>query len=299
MKKKYEYVMGDILSPEEELTLASYISDNGITILGENNYKIVHTAIEYEFKHAGTVDLLAGHTCPAASLCHSRVIQDSNGHRTIEDLGKFRCYATKSEVIYKNVYDLHKRNEDITKLESFPLIMTYIIRKKRLSLVRIHSSGDFYDFEYFKKWMIVASYNPTVTFFGYTKQATFVRYLLNHLPENMRIVYSFGGIHDGYAINNNLPSCTVVTNDFAYHASKTVKIEKTQDGYLYTNIIGRKRGKDITVTVLSPVELPYGTFYNVYKNSIENLSCMHDSSKQKVDDFERIMRLESFGILFH
>lgn len=298
--KKIRYFMEDILTHEDESKLAEFISDNGITVMGENNWKIVHTAIEYDYKHAGTVDLLAGHTCPAASLCHSRVNKDSNGKRTIEDLGKFRCYATKSELQYDVVYELHRRNgEEITVLESFPLIMTYILRRKKIDLLRIHSSGDFYNFEYFKKWIQIAKWNPSVVFFGYTKQATFVRYLLYNQVDNLSIVYSYGGIHDGYAIKHNLPSCTVVTDDFAYHAHGTIVTPLNNGFWQYSNPIGKKRGKVIYKHVECCFYLEYGQYWNPYKQAIENLSCMHDSTKQQVDDFERILRMESFGILFH
>lgn len=296
--KNYKYVMADILTSEQEVALRDYIESNEITIIGRDNFKIKTTGKEYGYRSA-SVDLLAGHSCPAANLCHSRVIENS-GHKTIVDYGDFRCYATKSEAIYTAVYDLHKRNfEETTRLDSFPLIMTYIIRSKKLTLIRIHSSGDMYDFTYFKKWIQIAQWNPSVVFFGYSKQATFIKYLIDNPVDNFKMVYSIGGIHDTYAIKHNLPSCTVVTDDYLYSAHN-VTITDNHDGtYTYQYVIGKKRGKPVYRYHTSDIYLEYGTFYNHHKGTVENLSCLHDTRRSKVDDFERIMRLESFGIIFH
>ena len=177
-------------------------------MLSYNNHKMKVTGKKYGYRVA-SFDLLAGHTCPAASLCHSRVVVE-NGHRKIQDFGQFRCYATKSEVAYTNVYNMRLRNFELSKQDDFVSLVKTAIQAKKLTLIRIHSSGDFYDFEYFKKWYQIAQELPEVTFFAYTKQATFVKwYLANKLP-NMAIHYSMGGLHDGYALKNNLPSCTVV-----------------------------------------------------------------------------------------
>lgn len=298
---KVKYYLEDLISHEEENLLVAWMTTDNVKILGENNSKIVNTGKVYDYPRVATVDLLSGWTCPAADLCHSRVHND-NGHRTIEDLGKFRCYATKSEVQYEEVYNLHSRNFEISKDDRFSLALCYIIRKKRKNLVRFHSAGDFYGFSYFQKWIQVAKWNPSVVFFGYTKQATFYHWYLSHPVDNMRLVYSMGGKHDAYALKHNLPSCTVVTKDYLYHDAHTT-IETLEGGdYLYTYRIEHKYGKTVKVETIqhtSSLYLEYGTFYNPIKERVENLSCMHDNDRSRVDDFERIMRQESFGIIFH
>lgn len=182
-------------------------------MLSHHNHKIKLTGKLYGYKSA-SFDLPAGHSCPAANLCHSRVNVDSQGKRYIEDRGQFRCYAVKAEAQYTNVYNLRHANFAATREESFVGTITDEIQSKRLTLVRIHSSGDFYSWEYFQKWIQVIKSLPGVTFFAYTKQATFVKwYLENELP-NFKLCYSMGGLHDKYATKHNLPHCTVIVDGF-------------------------------------------------------------------------------------
>ncbi len=213
-------------------------------MLSFKNQKIMLTGKTYGYKSA-SFDLLAGHTCPMANLCHSRtVIKD--GHRTVEDKGQFRCYAVKAEVAYTNVYNLRKNNYDATQAENFVDRMVEEIKAHKLNLIRIHSSGDFYDYSYFQKWIEIIKRLPDVTFFAYTKQASFVKWYLDHSLPNFKMTYSMGGMMDSYAVKNTLPHCSVIV-----------------DG-------------------INPENLP--------------LSCTHAN---KVDDFEYIMKGESFGIAFH
>lgn len=221
------------------------------------NHKIKVTGKRYGYKSAA-FDLSAGHTCPAASLCHSRVVVE-NGKRKIEDFGQFRCYATKAEVLYPNVYNLRLQNHERSKQDNFVSLVIEAITAKKLTLIRIHSSGDFYDFEYFKKWYAIVQALPHVTFFAYTKQATFVKWYLAHKLPNLAITYSMGGLHDKYALQNNLPSCTVVLDEH----------EINNDGTMF---------RDPNTNAWIP------------------LACLPDNI---ASDFEYIMRGESFGIKFH
>lgn len=157
-----------------------------------------------------TFDLLAGHTCPMAKDCYARVIMRA-GHRRIEKLGKFTCYATKSEVAYPSVYRLHKLNKARSMRPTFEKRVISEIKSNRVKIVRIHSSGDFYDFNYFQKWYRIAQALPEISFFGYTKQATFVKWLIANPLPNLKLVYSHGGMLDKFAAAHGLPTCYVET----------------------------------------------------------------------------------------
>lgn len=232
-----------------------------MSMLSRNNHKIRETGNRYFGSHrrAASFDLLAGHNCPAASLCHSRVNVDASGKRTVEDLGIFRCYAVKAEVQYPDVYNKRANNRIMADSPSFVDNMIQEIQEGKFKVIRIHSSGDFYNYSYFQKWIQVIEALPDVTFFAYTKQASFVQWAINNPHDNLGITYSYGGIHDNYALSHNLPSCTVVLPEFKRN----------------------KRGDK---------------FYNPYKNVWEVLSCTHVNP---VDDFEYVMSGVSFGIAFH
>lgn len=101
-------------------------------MLGLGNHKIKLTGEVYGLKSA-TFDLLAGHTCPMANLCHSQV-EIKNGKREIKDFGEFRCYATKNnlptcyvitdlEDWYKNHYNLPIACQKDNYVDDFEYIM--------------------------------------------------------------------------------------------------------------------------------------------------------------------------------
>lgn len=64
--------------------------------------------------------------------------------------------------------------------------------------VRIHPVGDFYDMDYFLKWVAIADKKPSVVFYAYTKSVNIVKKYLSEyeLPRNMVISYSYGGKYD-------------------------------------------------------------------------------------------------------
>lgn len=209
------------------------------------NSKIKMTGKKYGYKSA-SFDMLAGHTCPMANICHSKVVEDKKGKRHIVDEGQFRCYAVKAEVAYTTVYKHRKANIEKSQSESFVDDMIQEIQDNKVTLIRIHTAGDFYNWQYFQKWITIIKALPEVTFFAYTKQASFVKWYLEHELPNFKMTYSMGGLMDKYAIEHGLPHCTVIV-----------------DGY-------------------NPENLP--------------ITCTHED---KVNDFEYIMRGESFGIAFH
>lgn len=178
------------------------------SIFSLGNTKLIHCGNSYKIRVA-SFDLPAGHTCPMASLCHSRAIVYETGKAFLVDYGTFRCYAASTEVLWKNVRNVRWSNLELSKSDNFVSFITAEINRLGLTSIRIHSSGDFYNSTYMQNWIEIARLNPDVEFWGYTKQATFMR-ILNAEP-NMFFVYSFGGLLDNYAVKKNLPACYVVT----------------------------------------------------------------------------------------
>lgn len=61
-------------------------------------------------------------------------------------------------------------NYKITKTESFVDDMDALIKKTGgISRIRIHSIGDFYSYDYFKKWIKIIKRNPQKNFTAYVK----------------------------------------------------------------------------------------------------------------------------------
>lgn len=180
------------------------------SIFSLGNAKLLHCGASYRLRMA-SFDIRAGHTCPMASLCHSRAIVNPETNKAeIVDYGQFRCYAASTEVLWKNVRNVRTANEELSRTDNFVTRINAEIISKGLNSIRIHSSGDFYNHSYLMKWIEIARNNPDVQFWGYTKQATFVK-VLNSEP-NMHFVYSIGGLLDSYAKIHNLPSCYVITD---------------------------------------------------------------------------------------
>ena len=105
------------------------------------------------------------------------------------------CYAMQGAYRWSNVYAKHKANLDATHSDDFIGRIIDEVRKKRVQRVRIHDSGDFYSEQYFRKWLDIARAMPDVEFYAYTKMVSMVS-KLGRLPDNLTIIYSYGGKED-------------------------------------------------------------------------------------------------------
>lgn len=208
-------------------------------ICGYYNSKLVRLQEILGVKTA-TFDLLAGHTCPMANDCMTRVMLNENGKKYIEKMGKWMCYAAKSEAVYPAVYALHLANKERSLSADFVNMIVSELTRNKVQIMRIHSSGDFYDFTYFQKWVEIAKQMPNVQFFAYTKQATFVKWLLANPLPNFQMVYSHGGILDNFAKKQNLPTCYVETDDEKFDVPLACDNEYADD---YFHVIGAITGK--------------------------------------------------------
>lgn len=85
-------------------------------------------------------------------------------------LCKRYCYAKIAEARYEKVRKHRKHNYLLSLQDNF--ISTIINEIKRLNpkAVRIHESGDFYNQEYFNKWVTIAKHF-TIPFYTYTRVA--------------------------------------------------------------------------------------------------------------------------------
>lgn len=180
-----------------------------------------------------TFDLPAGYTCPMANLCQT-YSNRLTGKITDGQNSKFRCYAANLESAFPSVRKLRWYNFDLLKSTGFNVQgMTQLIEvslPKGIKVIRIHSSGDYFNENYFNAWVNVAKNHPEIKFFGYTKVLTYVN--ADKSP-NFNLIYSYGGKMDNQVKNE--PVAYVVNTVSDGHAlGLTVSCqENPSDDYDY------------------------------------------------------------------
>lgn len=130
-------------------------------------------------------------TCPNAGVCAAG------------------CYARGGAYMFSNVNKVHEEKLQLTFNPAFIALMVneiqFWLNKKgtKKLYVRIHDSGDFYSVEYLKKWLSIISQfenDGRVEFYAYTKMVNLFKDLdkagYNQIPENLVLIYSFGGKQD-------------------------------------------------------------------------------------------------------
>jgi hypothetical protein len=172
--------------------------------------KVIHKRV-YSF------DLLSGYTCPYALLCKSKAVEQTDGSRKIQD-GKhcqFRCFSASQEALFKDTFNMRKRNTDaIKKLLKKGIEQTanalLLFMPKNAEVIRIHVAGDFFNEKYFLAWKQVAAMRPDVVFYCYTKALPILQKHGSDLPENFRVTMSRGGTHDHLIPELPFPEAVVV-----------------------------------------------------------------------------------------
>jgi hypothetical protein len=160
-------------------------------------------------------DLLSGFSCPMALLCLAKAIVSEHGRR-IQD-GKhqrFRCFSASQEVAYPSTYRKRKRNFDAMRgfdnvEEAVQFILSHLPHDA--GVVRIHVSGDFFNWIYFQAWCIVARDNPSILFYAYTKSLDFLLRGIDEgiIPDNLNITASRGGRLDHMIDEHGLKEAVV------------------------------------------------------------------------------------------
>jgi Gene product 88 len=144
--------------------------------LFSTNSKLKHDGI-YSFGIPALKSVTGLVTCPAAGNC-------AKG-----------CYARQGMYAFPSV----KRAQEIRLAisqdrELFIAMADTEIRKRKIKMLRIHDSGDFYSWPYLTAWLMIIKLNPTVKFYAYTKRIDLFSGL--QLPPNFIVIYSYGGKYD-------------------------------------------------------------------------------------------------------
>jgi len=132
----------------------------------ENNKRVFNFGISAYKTSTGKV------TCPFAKDCV-----------------KF-CYAQKGAYNFGNVKPLYEQRYNLTKSNVFIKAINESIKAKKVDILRIHDSGDFYSNQYINKWLTIAKENKKVIFYAYTKSIPLFEKI--NLPQNFIVIYSYG-----------------------------------------------------------------------------------------------------------
>jgi sulfatase maturation enzyme AslB (radical SAM superfamily) len=83
------------------------------------------------------------------------------------------CFALKTEKLRKEVRLKRQMITCLARLPQFPFWIEQELDrlKGKITAVRVHEGGDFFDGHYVMKWFRIAFNNPKVLFYAYTKRA--------------------------------------------------------------------------------------------------------------------------------
>lgn len=163
-----------------------------------------------------SLDSLAGHSCPFAEKCLSKVIE-TNGKRTLVDGPKteFRCFSATQEVVFPSVYNLRKHNYDLIKAckkDSDIVRLLVESMPKNLGILRFNVDGDFMNPKHFYASINFASLYPDRLFYAYTKSLPYwVKYrsIVDKIP-NLVLTASWGGRRDDLITSEGFRSAKVI-----------------------------------------------------------------------------------------
>lgn len=187
-------------------------------------------------KKVYSFDLLSGYSCPSAKECQSFAMETKDGLK-IKDgkYTKFRCYSASNEVIYKNAYNLRKKNLDTLKsllpqgVDKIAEVIKSCIPKDA-GIIRIHAAGDAFVKNYFLAWLKVIKERSDILFYQYTKQLKFWVDTKEEIESltNYSITASRGGKLDHLIDQHNLREVKVVFSQ--YEAKKLgLRIDTTDE----------------------------------------------------------------------
>lgn len=154
--------------------------------------------VQYVYQ-VGAIDLLSGITCPYANVCRNHVKVTPNALVLVKGKNaKFKCYSARDEQFRVNVYAFRWNNTIWTRYHvkngTYATEMAKIIRKERLTVVRIHAAGGMYSMEYAEQLRKLAELTPDVTYFGYTKGVN--EWCLLSSASNTYMAFSIGSTED-------------------------------------------------------------------------------------------------------
>lgn len=166
-----------------------------------------------------TFSLPSGYSCPGAKECLSKAVKQPDGSYKLQDgpHTKIRCFAAIDEALKPAVRIARWHNFNLLKGKNteqmISLIQDSLPTVKWKFIVRLHVAGDFFSQSYFDAWLSVAQSNPQTLFYAYSKSLPFWVKRINKIPNNFKLVASFGGKWDNLIGLRELRSAKVVLSE--------------------------------------------------------------------------------------
>lgn len=79
------------------------------------------------------------------------------------------CYVTRYYRRFEKCRNAYTKNFEISKEDSFTVLMINKLKKINSQYLRIHTSGDFYSTDYINKWIEICKKLPEHNFWCYTR----------------------------------------------------------------------------------------------------------------------------------
>lgn len=165
-------------------------------------------------------------TCPGAASCIAG------------------CYAKQGFFVMPNVKAAQEARLALSKAPEFVDTIDAEIKRRKVSTLRIHDSGDFYSLPYLVRWLEIMKRNPQTKFYAYTKMIPLFKNVWREfpcLPKNFKVVFSYGGRWDE-EIDRKTDAHSVVFESAAAlkrarysdaHHDDTVAIRSRKVGLIY------------------------------------------------------------------
>lgn len=155
-------------------------------------------------------NLPAGWTCPWADNCLTKA--DRHTGKQIQTGRDYRCYAAAAER-FPSARDSRWHNFEEVKrlLKTTPTDQPFDI-PARATHIRIHGSGDFFNQNYFDRWLVTARANPPIKFWAYTKSIGYWVARLHDIPDNLTLQASRGSKQDHLIDAHSLKCAEVFPN---------------------------------------------------------------------------------------
>lgn len=121
----------------------------------------------------------------------------ADGRVTCPGAGKCAegCYARVDFYHMRQVREAQERRLALTlDLPKFEETIADEIRARKIRIVRVHDSGDFYSQAYLESWMRIMETRSRTRFYAYTKMIPL--FMNRVLPDNFTVIYSLGGKFD-------------------------------------------------------------------------------------------------------
>ena len=201
--------------------------------------KLIKEWSEIKNPKVWSLSLLSGFSCPKALDCQTYSIANKvTGKRTILDgkYAKYRCFSAVQENQYTDTYNQRKHNFDLLRKLDDEFDMATLINDslpKNVDYIRIHVAGDFFSETYMLAWHLVATVNPNIKFYAYTKSIQWMYNLENQRPDNLRMIASYGSKEDALISELNLDYAKVI-----FHPSERGNLPIDKNEYHAVNNVG-------------------------------------------------------------